>query len=72
MRSRRIKSFAAEGMTSRDSFERFPAAAPRAVFVDGIERVLAACRRKSALSAEELAERGSIEQDEMDEEPSHD
>ena len=58
-------------MTSRNAFERAPCAAPGAVFVDGVQRVLAASRRESALAAEELADRGTVKHDEMDEKPTH-
>jgi endoglucanase len=64
--SRRVNAAAAERVTADDAFESAPTAAKCAVFLDRVDRVLAARGREAALAAEELAERGSVENDQLD------
>jgi hypothetical protein len=58
-------------MAAADALDRAPPAAPGAVEVDGVNRVLAARWMKAALPAEQSAERNAVEEDEVDEEPLH-
>ena len=66
-----IKSAAAPGMAAGDSFGGAPGATDWAVFVDGVDGVLGAGGDKAAVAAEESAEGGAVEEDEVDEEPGH-
>jgi hypothetical protein len=68
---RRVVPPPAPGVTAADPLNRAPPAAPRAVKGDGIDRILTARRMKAALSAEQPAERDAIQEDEVDEEPTH-
>ena len=69
--SRRIVSAGAEWMTFADPLHRFPSTSHRSVFIDRIHRILAARRLKAALAAPEAAQGGAIDQDELDQKPSH-
>jgi hypothetical protein len=59
------------GMAAENSARGFPRAANGAVFLDGVDGVLAAAGRIAALPAKELPQRGAIQQDELDQEPAH-
>jgi len=52
-----------------DALDRAPPAAPCAVLVDRVDRVLAARRHVAALPAEQSPERDAVEEDEMDQQP---
>ena len=58
-------------MAPADPLHGPPASAERAVFVDGVDGVLAAGGLKAAVAAHEGAEGGTVEKHEVDEEPSH-
>jgi len=58
-------------MASHNSAEGSPSAAKWAVFVDGVDRVLAATGLESAVAAHEMAERSAVKQDELDQQPTH-
>jgi hypothetical protein len=57
----RIVTAFAEGVTSADALDCPPASVHGAVFVDCINRVLAARGLVAAMAAHELAERGAVE-----------
>lgn len=63
---RRVVTLSAPRMAAANPLETAPPASPRAVFVYGVDRVLAACRMKSALPAEQSADGDAVEQDKMD------
>ena len=58
-------------MAANDAAEGFERAAQGAVFVDRVDGVLTARWAKPALAAEELSQRGAVEQNEMYQQPSH-
>ena len=66
-----IESVSAPGVAAGDSLGGAPGAADRAVFVDGVDGVLGAGGDVAAVAAEESAEGGAVEEDEVDEEPAH-
>ena len=61
----------AAGTAAEDAFERAPRAAPGAVFLDRVERVLAAGGVEAAVAAHESAEGGAVEEDEEGKEARH-
>jgi len=69
---RRIIPAAAQRMASDDSAQGFPSTAKRAMFVQGVNRILAAGRLEPAVPAEQSPERDAIQQDELDQKPLHD
>jgi hypothetical protein len=58
-------------MASGDSPHAHPPAAPGAVFIQSLDRVLAASRMIAALAAHPVAKRSAVEEDELDKEPTH-
>ena len=58
-------------MAAADSFCRAPGASEWAVFLDGVDGVLGAGGDVAAVAAEQSAECGAVEEDEVDEEPGH-
>jgi hypothetical protein len=58
-------------MTAANPLQGSPAPPPGAIFVDGIDRILAAGGVVAALAAQETSEGGSVEEDEVDEEWFH-
>jgi hypothetical protein len=70
-KSRRIISMSAPRMASQHAPKRFPRPANRPVFVDGINGVLAARWRISALPAKESASRSAVNDDDLNQKPAH-
>ena len=66
-----VVAVAAPGVAAEDAAEGFACAAEGAVFGDGVDGVLTAGGGEAALAAEESAEGGAVENDEMDQEPPH-
>ena len=60
-----IVTAAASGAAAGDAFEGAPGAFAGAVFLDGVEGVLAAGGVEAAVSAHESAEGGAVEEDEV-------
>lgn len=58
-------------MAAENAAGGFERAAQRAVFGDGVDGVLAARWGETALPAEELAGRGAVEQNEINQQPTH-
>jgi hypothetical protein len=54
-------------MTATNPLHRAPTAAPRAIFIQCIDRILAAGRLIPAVAAHEMSERRAIQQNELDE-----
>ncbi len=58
---------ATPGVAAADAFEGAPGTADGAVFVEGIDSILAAGGKVAAVAAHESAERRAVEQDKLDE-----
>ncbi len=62
-----IVALSAPRVAAGDALDGKPASAPGAVFLDGVDGVLAARGMEAALAAEQAAEGDAVEKDEMDE-----
>ena len=69
---RRIIPLAAPGVAAADALGGEPGAACGAEAGDRFDRILAAGRIVAAMPAEETSERHTVEQHELDQQPSHD
>ena len=69
--SSRVEATTPPRVTSTDSLGGAPGAGECAVFFDGVDGVLGTGGEVAAVAAEETAEGGAIEEDEMDEQPAH-
>lgn len=69
--SGRVVAPAPEGVTAADALEGAPASGGRAVFLDGVDGILAARGVIPAVSAQQRAERGAVQADQPDEQAAH-
>ena len=66
-----VEAAAAPGVTAADALGGAPGAGEGAVFFDGVDGVLGAGGEVAAVAAEESSQGGAVEEDEMDQQPTH-